>query len=126
LHELHLPPVSIRLEELGCFDRAGVFFAGVKVSPELLLLQGRVVAATAHCGFASEARPYQPHITLARSKVRGQRDGLRNLRSAISRQPKFTSFVAGEFLLYESFLEATGSRYEIRERFPLDENQASG
>ena len=59
LRELHLPPVPVRLEGLGFFDRAGVFFAGVKVSHELLLLQERVTAATALCGFASEARPFQ-------------------------------------------------------------------
>lgn len=112
----HLPPVPIRLEELGCFDRTGVFFASVRVSPELLLLQQRVTAATAPCGFASEARPFQPHITLARSKGKG----LSQLKVKIGRQPKFTGFVAGEFLLYESFLGAAGSRYEIRERFPLD------
>jgi hypothetical protein len=27
--------------------------------------------------------------------------------------------MAGEFVLYESFTEPTGSRYEIRERFRL-------
>jgi 2'-5' RNA ligase len=118
LHKLRLPSVPIQLEELGCFERAGVFFAGVKVSPELLLLQSRVIAATAHCGFASETRPYQPHITLARSK--DQRQGLSRLKARISRQSKFTSFVAAKFLLYESFLGPSGSRYEIREHFPLD------
>ena len=120
LKELHLPPVPIRLDELSCFDRAGVFFAGVRVSPELLLLQERVTAATAPCGFASEARPYQPHITLARSKGNGQRNGLSKLKARIRHQPSFTSFVAGDFLLYESFLGPSGSRYEIRARFPLD------
>lgn len=126
LHKLQRPPLSIWLEQLGCFDRTGVFFAGVGVSPELLLLQEQVLATTAHCGIASESRPYQPHITLARSKVRGHREGLSGLRSKISRQPKFPGFVAEEFLLYESFLGAAGSRYEIRARFPLTQAQASG
>jgi 2'-5' RNA ligase len=118
LRKLHLPPVPIRLEGLACFDRSGVFFAGVKVSPELLLLQQRVTAATALCGFASETRPFQPHITLARSKA--QRHGLGELKARIGRQPEFTRFTAGEFLLFESFLGPGGSRYEIRARFPLD------
>jgi 2'-5' RNA ligase len=119
LKKLHLPPVPIRLEELGFFDHAGVLFAGVKVSPELLLLQQHVIAATALCGFASEARPYQPHITLARSKSRGRQHGVDELKARIRRPSSFTSFVAHEFLLYESFLGAGSSRYEIRERFAL-------
>ena len=118
LHELHLPPVPIRLEGLGCFERAGVFFAGVKVSPELVLLEECVVAATALCGLAAETRPFQPHITLARSK--GQRQSLGELKTKISRQPEFTRFTAGEFLLIESFLGPGGSRYEVRARFPLN------
>lgn len=120
MHKLRLWPVPIRLEELGCFERSGVFFAGVRVSPELLLLQQRVTAATALCGFATESRPYQPHITLARCKGSGQRQGLRELKARTQHQPGFTSFIAGEFVLYESFLAAGGSRYEIRERFALD------
>lgn len=120
LHKLRLRPVQIRLEELGCFERSGVFFAGVRVSPELLLLQQRVTEATALCGFAAESRPYQPHITLARCKGNGQRQGLRELKARTQHQPGFTSFVAEDFVLYESFLGAGGSRYEIRERFALD------
>jgi len=118
LHKLHLRSVPIRLEELGCFDRAGVFFADVKVSHELLLLQRRVIAATADCGFVYEARPYQPHITLAHSK--DQRQRLSKLKDRIGSQPKFSSFVTGDFLLYESFLGPSGSRYEIRQHFRLD------
>jgi 2'-5' RNA ligase len=82
------------------------------------LLQERVTAATQPCGFVPEARPYQPHITLARGK--GQRRDLGELKAKIRRQPDFTRFVAREFLLYESFLSPAGSRYEVRERFTLD------
>jgi 2'-5' RNA ligase len=77
-----------------------------------------VVAATALCGFAAETRPFQPHITLARSK--GQRRGLSELKTRIGSQPEFTRFAAGEFLLFESFLGPAGSRYDIRARFALD------
>jgi 2'-5' RNA ligase len=117
LRELRMTPVPIRLEGLGFFDRAGVFFAGVKTTPELILLQKRVATATELCGFVSEARPYQPHITLARSK--GQRRGLCELKAKVPRQPSFTRFVAEKFLLYESFLGPAGVRHEIRERFSL-------
>ncbi|HEY1160407.1 MAG TPA: RNA 2',3'-cyclic phosphodiesterase [Terracidiphilus sp.] len=120
LRELRSPPVPVRLEALDFFDRAGIFFAGVGLTPELLSIEQRVTAATARCGFVSETRPYHPHITLARGKGQGRGQPIRELKTRIQLQPTFTRFAAREFLLYESLLSPTGSRYEIRERFPLD------
>jgi 2'-5' RNA ligase len=117
LRELRVTPIPIRIEGLGIFDRAGVFFAGVTVTPELLLLRKRIIASTEACGFARETRAFQPHITLARSKDRGQ--GLAGLKARMCLQPRFTRFVVEEFLLYESFLDSAGARHEVRKRFPL-------
>jgi RNA 2',3'-cyclic 3'-phosphodiesterase len=117
LRALQSPPVPICLEALDCFERAGVLIARIRPTPDLLLLQQRVTAATQPCGFVPETRPFQPHITLARSK--GRQHHLDQLKAKIRRPSNFTSFVAREFLLYESFLSPAGSRYEIRERFPL-------
>ena len=119
LRELHAAPVPIELDELGFFDRAGIFFAGVALTAELLALQKRVTGATIACGFVPEDRSYRPHITLARSKGRRNAIGLERLKTKIRHQPKFSRFVAEEFLLYESFTLPIGSRYEIRERFKL-------
>jgi 2'-5' RNA ligase len=121
LRGLRSPPVSFQLESLGFFDRAGVFFAGVRLTPELSALQQQVLAATAPCGFPAEDREFHPHITLARSKGKKGRHGIQRLRNQIQRQPAFAAMDAREFLLYESFTEASGSRYEVRERFPLIE-----
>jgi 2'-5' RNA ligase len=120
LHHIQLPSLPIWLAGLGFFDRAGIVIARIRPTPELLLLQERVTAATKLCGFDSEARPYQPHITLARSKGKGQRKALPKLKTTMRPQPSFIRFVAEEFLLYESTLGPAGSHYEIRERFPLD------
>jgi 2'-5' RNA ligase len=117
LRALHAPPVPVCLEDLGCFDRAGILIASVQLTPELLLLQELVTAATQPCGFVPETRPFQPHITLARSK--GRKHHLDELKAKIRRPSAFTRFIAREFLLYESFLSPAGSRYEIRERFSL-------
>jgi RNA 2',3'-cyclic 3'-phosphodiesterase len=117
LSDLRSPPLPIQLEDLGFFDRAGVFFAGVALTPELRLLQERVTAATGLCGFVPETRPYHPHITLARSKSKGR--ALEGLKTKIRRQPAFTSFVAEAFVLYESVTRPTGAHYEIRDRFSL-------
>lgn len=118
LRALHAPPVPVCLEELGCFERAGILIASIRPTPEMLLLQVRVTAATQPCGFVPEARPFQPHITLARGNGRPHLD---QLKAKIRRPANFTRFTASEFLLYESFLSPAGSRYQIRERFPLDE-----
>ncbi|HTX75041.1 MAG TPA: RNA 2',3'-cyclic phosphodiesterase [Terracidiphilus sp.] len=109
------PLAPVKLDGLGFFDRAGIFFAGVQLSPELIALQQQVVAATSKCGFIAETRPYHPHITLARN--RGQSNGIRRLNATILPEPRFPAFAAREFLLYESFPNSTGSRYQVRERF---------
>ena len=119
LRELRSPAVAIQLEGLGFFERAGIFFAGVRLTPQLATLQEQVTAATGLCGFVPETRPYHPHITLARSKKKGAR-GLRDLKNRIHREPAFTHFVAETIALYESLVSPGGSQYEIRERFSLN------
>ncbi len=108
-------PVLISLEKLGCFER--VFLATVQRTPQLLALQQGVAAATVACGFPLENRPYQPHITLARS--RETRQDLGQLANRLRTQSRFSGFAASEFLLYQSFLGPAGARYEVRARFPL-------
>ncbi len=119
LEEVRSPPVPVQLGELGFFDRAGVLFADVSVSPALAALQQRVVEATTECGFAAEARPFRPHVTLAR--VKNQRRGaqLRKLQNKTLSRAAFPRFTAREFLLYKSHLSAQGSHYEVIRRFPL-------
>ena len=119
LRSIRSPRVPIWLEGTGIFDRAGVFWAGVNVSPELRLLERSVVAATAQCGWAAEQRPYHPHVTLARAKGDDRVRALRRLQGRVKREPKFPPFDATEFLLYESFLGSGGARHDVRERFPL-------
>lgn len=97
----------------------GVLFVDVHVTPELLALQQAVTAATAPCGFAPEQRPYHPHITLARRKGRSAGRELRDLKLQIRHQPDLSTFTADSFVLYESISTPEGSRYAIRERFPL-------
>jgi 2'-5' RNA ligase len=121
---LRSPAVAIQLEGLGFFNRPGILSASVRLTPELLSLHQRVTAATALCGYMPESRPYHPHVTLARGESRGP--GLRELKSRIHRQPTFTKFIAKEFLLYESLLGPAGSRYEIRNRFPLGRTVSIG
>ncbi|MFZ0663813.1 MAG: RNA 2',3'-cyclic phosphodiesterase [Acidobacteriaceae bacterium] len=121
LHELRSPPVSIQLDSLGLFDRAGIFFADARPTPELAMLQHRVSAATTPCGFSAETRSFHPHITLARSKGKEGKRGLQRLQAS-SFSPHFSSFMAEYFFLYESFTGPSGSHYEIRDRFRLQQH----
>jgi 2'-5' RNA ligase len=118
LRELRYPPLRIELGSLGTFDRAGVLYVEVCVSPELAALQQAVTASTFPCRFPLEDRPYRPHITLARRKGKGSRE-LRNLKLQMQQQPKLSGFTADSFILYESTPTPDGSRYEIREQFSL-------
>lgn len=110
----------VRIEGLGFFERAGVFWAGVALAPELLALEQEVVAATRRCGFVPEDRAYRPHITLARAKGHGGARALAPLRKAVEagNADVRAEFVATEFVLYESLPGPEGSRYEVRARFP--------
>lgn len=121
LREVRSPEVPMRLDGTGFFERAGVFFVGVSISSEMLELEKRVLAATAQCGFVAEDRPFRPHVTLARAKGDHRTNALRRLGQRVKSEVTFRAFTAAEFLLYEAFLGAGGSRYEIRDRFPLGE-----
>lgn len=119
LRNVRSQAVPVRLEGTGFFERAGVFFAAVSVSAEMAQLQNQVLAATAHCGFIAEDRPFHPHVTLARAKGDNRMKALRRLRQRVEANAAFPAFEATQFLLYEAFLGAAGSRYEVRARFPL-------
>ena len=122
LQQISARSLSVRIQGLGFFDRAGVFFADVEVSPQLQVLQQSVTRATSRCGFVPEDRPYHPHITLARRKGQsggGIRDLERRVEADGDAKTHFPAFTASEFLLYESFPGPSGSRYEVRARFPL-------
>lgn len=124
LGEIEFPPLAVRLTAAGIFERAGILFAGVRLSPELAELERLVTLATGKCGFVAETRQYQPHITLARRKGASGRKGLRKLERELLQEREIadllsrTEFVADEFLLYESFTRPEGSHYEVRCRFP--------
>jgi RNA 2',3'-cyclic 3'-phosphodiesterase len=120
LGEVRSATVRIQLTTPGIFERAGVLHVGVELTPELAALQQRVVATTSRCGFAAEARAFHPHITLARAKGEQRVRSTTALASGLQSTPAFTPFTAGDFLLYESFTESRGARYEVRGSYKLD------
>lgn len=118
LRQTDAAAVRIVLEGLGSFAQTGVVFAAVVRTPALLALQ-RITVATARCGVIAESKPFTPHITLARARGRAQAGNRTAMQRQMAALAGFSPCTAQEFVLYESFLEAAGARYQVRERFPL-------
>ena len=121
LQNLRSSSIAISFDDLRFFGTGSVLIAGVRTTPELLKLQQHVTKATEPCGFIFDSRTYHPHVTLARGKGKRTAILLRSLAGRSGHETTLPAFNAQEFLLYESFLGSSGSLYEIRDRFPLDE-----
>ena len=117
-------PFAVRFEGVDFFPNANaprVFWAGVDGGAELPQLAFAVDAAIEKIGIAREAKPYYPHLTLARASGRP----LRALQTLASNPPpefssKFGEMTAREFFLYLSQTQKGGSRYTKLERFALE------
>ncbi len=58
---------ALTFDTIGGFRRAGIAWLGAGArQPELEALQGELAAALRAAGFVLDARPYAPHLTLAR------------------------------------------------------------
>lgn len=122
LREVHAQAADIELSEPGFFERAGVFHISVTPTASLIALHDEVEQALLPCGFEPEERAFSPHITLARRKGRGPSPDFARMKKAVrwgKPAARLPSFQANEFLLYQSFTGPEGSKYEVRERFPL-------
>jgi 2'-5' RNA ligase len=93
------------------------FWCGVG-APGIAGLAADTDRATAALGIHSEARPYSPHLTLARIKDRADLGGLHQAIAALE-TTEFGSFVAQSWFLYRSTLKPTGSVYTKLAEFPL-------
>lgn len=104
------PPVRLQLAGAGTFT--GVLWTGV--DGDLDALHHLAVAA----GGGSEARPYHPHLTLARWKHPRHPGAVQAAESSLAtyRGPLWQ---AAEVVLMRSHPGAGGSRYEPLERYPL-------
>ncbi len=101
---------TLMLEQIGCWSRTGILWAGPARVPEPLLhlVQG-LNAALAGCGYAPERRPYAAHLTLARKVRRGTKPApIDPLVWEVRR-----------FCLVRSRLDAGGAHYEIVREWEL-------
>lgn len=111
---------EVRLGGAGAFpsDRRGrVLWIGVSEGgPLLAQLAASVGVLLAPVGYEPEARPFHPHLTLARLARPGD---LRPVVEALGPEPVGPAWIAGEVVLYESLLRREGARYEAVAAFPL-------
>ena len=115
-------PFDIALSGLGWFPnphQPRSFWIGIHSSDALPLLAKATNEALVPIGVVPQAKPFSPHLTLARVRIPGEE--LRPLRSTIAQLPsiEFGHFTATSFHLYLSELSSTGSRYTKLEEFPF-------
>lgn len=111
-------PFSIRFEHTGIFPAHGqsrVLWIGIKdPSTRLVELHARLEDESAQVGFAKEARPFHPHLTIARLR---QADNARALAAA-HQQMEFDplEIAVAELLVIRSELSSAGSKYTVVSR----------
>jgi RNA 2',3'-cyclic 3'-phosphodiesterase len=116
LRDLHVEPFSVGLDGLGTFGRGTivrVVWLGLAAGGDHL--RGLAAEIERRCGargFEPEARPYNPHLTLARSQ---QRRGER--LPDLPPPPELPGWTVTGFRLYRSRLGSGGTTYSVLEEF---------
>jgi 2'-5' RNA ligase len=109
--DIRLAAFDLEFDQLGCFRRHGLLWAGAsRVPPPLLQLVEALRAAQLACGLVPEQRAFQAHITLVRH--------LRHCPPDQSIAP--LHWRVGEFVLVRSDLSANGASYDVLRRWTLD------
>jgi 2'-5' RNA ligase len=132
LSRTNAEPVTLRFGGAGFFpnpNRARVFWVGIASDEKLQKLVRAIGAALAPLGFTREQEEYHPHLTLARAgsgrphAKPGDKaaPGLQHVRAKLETiaPPEFGTMTAHEFILYQSTLTPTGSRYTKLAQYPL-------
>ena len=116
-----LEPFDLSVEGAGAFPPRGaarVLWLGLKDSTSALaLLQRRLEDECAAEGFDREARPFNPHVTIARLRLPA---GARRL-ATLHEEKGFAraEFSVRDLVLIRSELGRGGSRYSLLSRHPL-------
>jgi 2'-5' RNA ligase len=111
-------PFSIRLEQTGAFPKHGhprVLWIGINdPTGELGELHARLEEESVHKGFAKEARPFHPHLTVARLRKPEHSRTLAAAHKQLEFQP--VEVAVTELLVIRSELSSEGSRYTVVSR----------
>lgn len=113
LQSTSVSPITLYLDQLGSFEgtkRDTILWIGVRLTDELRELHRSLAIALASTGYRAEARPYHPHITLARYK--GRHDAI--VEHFLQQKPMaLPEIKVKEFHLYSSTLSHAGPIYQV-------------
>ena len=105
---------TLTLEQIGCWPKSGIVWAGPRHTPEpLSRLVQELGAGLVTCGYVPEVRAYAAHVTLARK--------LRRCHENIPIDPLI--WKARRFCLVQSHTHAEGARYEIVGSWELNSSE---
>lgn len=109
--EVEAAAFELNIDSQGCFRKARVAWLGCRDVPDALLaLQRKLGSRLQGCGFQPEARPYNPHITVARKCTSIDTDS----------RFKPLSWQVDKFALIEVQQAAKGVQYQLVESWPLN------
>ena len=101
------------LDQAGYWRHNRIGWLGASETPQQHLeLVSALNAALQAAGFAVDARPHVPHVTLLRKTMGGEVPPCAPVRWPI-----------GDFVLVKSVTESEGAHYEVIRRWPLNLNQ---
>lgn len=117
---LSFEPFAVTVHGTGFFPGSRsprVFWAGID-APAMTGLAEVLDTRLQNAGFASEKRPFRPHITLARA--RGERiDAALPVSSAKYGNAGFGAFTVDRIFLFKSTMKASGAVYEKLKEYLL-------
>jgi len=114
-------PIPAEVKGLGWFPNPHhprVFWVGVQGGDSLQALAKDIDSALAPLGIASEERPFNAHLTLARIKEPAPLQALRNAIAQLE-SVDYGSFLVDRFYLYRSQPGQAGSIYTKLSEYPL-------
>jgi 2'-5' RNA ligase len=121
------PPMELQLGGLGRFPPRGparVLWAGLATGgSEVVRLADACRTALATAGFAVDARPHHPHITLGRPR---RWSAVQGRAWEALQPPEHPPWHAGRLLLLESRSAPGGNRYVPRGQLPLAGSRPPG
>jgi len=120
LMQLRAPAFSLTLSGVGSFGNAGgvrAVWVGVHRDPLLQHLRDKIESALVRTGLAPEKQKFKPHVTLTRSRRRGDS----RLQEFMAQHSLFQAgpFAVEGFMLFSSFLSHNGAIYTPERLYPL-------
>jgi 2'-5' RNA ligase len=115
---------QVTVEKLGCFPnprRPRVIWIGLVIPPEINRLQHQIEAITTRLGYATEDKPFAPHLTIGRVREQANASELQTLRTTLEHKNigSLGTFTAGAVQLFKSELKPGGPVYTCLATAPL-------